>query len=325
MPKTHQPRSGSLQFWPRKRAKKFLPSANWGILQKKYKDEKGLLGFIGYKVGMLRALVNNLTPHSLTKNKKIIIPLTLIECPPIKILDIRFYKNGKVAFDILNDGLDKELKRKLKLPKKKDSVSISKKLDELEKEINKFDDIHIIAYSTVKKTKLKKTPDLAEIGLAGGLTEKLNFIKEHLNKEINIKDIFSANQVLDIRGLTKGHGLVGPVRRFGIGLKQKKSEKGQRRPGSVGPWKPSRVTFRAPMAGQYGFFTRIKYNSKLVGIGAAGDFKRELLHYDKLNTDYILIKGSVNGPSKRQLLIVRSLRETKKTVKENFEIIKLLR
>ena len=107
-----------------------------------------------------------------------------------------------------------------------------------------------------------------------------------------------------------------------------KSEKGRRRPGSIGSWTPSRVTFRAPMAGQYGFFTRIQYNSKIMAIGPSKDIEKysfEFPHYGKIKTNYVLIKGSIQGPSKRQLLFTKPLRETKGTVKKNFEVLNLLK
>ena len=49
MSKRGHMRHGSLQFWPRKRAKKILPSVSWSSLYNKQKTS-GLLGFIGYKV-----------------------------------------------------------------------------------------------------------------------------------------------------------------------------------------------------------------------------------------------------------------------------------
>src|SRR6056297_292277 len=108
MPKRKSPRKGSLQFWPRKRARKFLPSVNWNIIPNG--SSKNLKGFIGYKAGMASAYIKDNTPDSRTKDKKIIIPVTILECPKIKILSVRFYKNGKVAKDILNNQLDKGLK-----------------------------------------------------------------------------------------------------------------------------------------------------------------------------------------------------------------------
>ena len=101
-----------------------------------------------------------------------------------------------------------------------------------------------------------------------------NKYKEEFNGQENIYlflDLFEKNQSVDLRGLTKGKGFQGPVKRFGITLKVKKSEKGQRRPGSLGPWHPARVIFRVPMAGQLGMFTRAIYNNKIVDIGKAED------------------------------------------------------
>ena len=90
MPKKHRPRHGSLQFWPRKRAKKVLPSANWRAIAESAEKE-GLIGFIGYKAGMSTASVHDLTPNSLTLNEQIVLPCTIIECPPMKIMSIRLY------------------------------------------------------------------------------------------------------------------------------------------------------------------------------------------------------------------------------------------
>ena len=241
----------------------------------------------------------------------------------MKILAIRFYKKNKNIFDIINENLDKELKRKLKLPKKK--INTSEKLLEVEKKLDEIDDIHLIVYSIVKETNLKKKPDIAEIGLGGTISEKLELAKNYLNKEIKPEDFFKEKLVVDIRGLTKGHGLSGPVKRFGIGLKEHKSEKGRRRPGSIGAWTPSRVTFRAPMAGQLGFFTRLHYNSNLLAYGPANKLAFEFPSYGKLKSNYILLKGSVQGPSKRQLMITLPLRETKRTLKRNYEILKLMK
>ena len=106
MPTRKSPRKGSLQFWPRKRAAKILPSVNWQGIN----SGKNLKGFIGYKAGMTSAIVKDNTPDSMTKSKKIAIPVTIIECPPIKIFSIRFYKDSKVIGEILSEKLEKELK-----------------------------------------------------------------------------------------------------------------------------------------------------------------------------------------------------------------------
>jgi large subunit ribosomal protein L3 len=319
MGKMRPPRHGSLQFYPRVRAKKYLHRVNWRPLSS---EEIGLMGFIGYKVGMKSAYVKDISSNSLTKGQKIILPVTIIECPLIKILSVRFYKNGIVKSEILNDNLDKELKRKIKLPKQ---INIKQKLEEIEKQ-NDFDDVRVIVYSQIKKTTIKKTPDIAEMGLFGNLNEKIEFIKTHLNKEISVKDVIKS-KVADIRGITIGKGTQGIIKRFGVSLKAHKSEKGVRTLGSGGPWHPARVTFREPRMGQMGFFSRIAYNAKVIGaynikdqnINSSSGFK----HYGKISGDYLIIYGSVPGPSKRQLIITPPLRLNKQHKFKHFEFIEL--
>ncbi len=319
MPTKKSPRKGSLQYWPRKRAVKFLPRVNWNSIPS---DSNGLKGFICYKAGMFSAYVKDNTPNSMTKGKRITIPVTLIECPSLKILSVRFYKNGKVAKDIIVDNSDKELKRKIKISKRK-----SEKIDEIKKD--EFDNVSVLCYSAVKKTGIKKTPDICEIGLAGNFDDKINFIKENLGKEIHFPDFFKKDDLVDARGLTKGKGLQGPVKRFGIKLKQHKSEKGRRKPGSLGPWHPARVTFRAPMAGQLGMFTRVSYNNKIIESGEQKtkqhlfEKMKNIKNFGNVKTDFAVIHGSVQGPAKRQMIITRPLRKTRKQEKKSYELVEL--
>lgn len=309
MPTKKSPRKGSLQFWPRKRANKILPRVNWGAIN----SGKNLKGFIGYKVGMISVSVKDNTPDSMTKGKKIITPATILECPSMKIFSIRLYKKGEVTKEILAENFDKELKRKIKIPKTKKRINFE--------DIKDFEDIQVIVHSQVKKTGIKKTPDLSEIALSGNIEEKINFVKENLNKEISVLDVFENGNLIDIRGLTRGKGLVGPVKRFGITLKSHKSEKGRRRPGSLGPWHPARVTFRVPQAGQLGMFTRIVYNNKIIDMGKSEKKFQGIKNFGDVKTDYIIVRGSVQGPVKRQLLLVSALRGSKKQLKKNFEFI----
>lgn len=322
MPKTNKPRAGSLQFWPRSRAKSILPSVNWIALQKA-SEGKGLLGFVGYKVGMMRVLVRDLTPNSMTKNKQIILPVSIIECPPMKIFSVRLYKNNNLETEILAENIDKEVKKRLKLPKKP-----VRKIDEIEKDLQNYDDIRIVVFTLVKRTSIKKTPDIAEIALNGSIQEKFDLAKQFLGKEISINDVFSKNQLVDIRAVTKGKGIQGPVKRMGIAFRQHKSEKGVRKAGSLGPWKPSRLTFRAPLMGQMGFFTRVQYNNRILDIlNPSSDInpKSGFLNYGIIKNNYIIVKGSVQGPAKRVVLVTSALRPFKRVSKENFEIVSRLK
>lgn len=312
MPKRSKPHAGSLQFWPRKRARKILPSANWGALKK----ESGLMGFIGYKVGMTSAYVKDNTADSRMKGQRIVIPATIIECPPLKVFSVRFYKNKSVIKDIIVSN-EKELKGKLKIPKKVSS------LDKLDFD---YDDVRVIAYSSVKETSMKKTPDVVEIALVGSKEEKINLLKEKIKTGFSISEVFSKGLV-DTRAVTTGRGLVGPVKRFGIALKNHKSEKGVRRPGSLSSFGLARVTFRAPQAGQYGYFSRVAYNNLILKIGKISEDNINLSsgfnRYGNIKTDYLILKGSIPGPKKRPILVTPSLRPTKLKAKQNYEVIEL--
>ena len=306
-------RSGSLQFYPRVRAKKVIPSVNWAPLSK---DGTGFMGFVGYKVGMISVWAKDNSENSLTKGKRIAIPATIIECPAMKIYSVRFYKNGKVMKDVVVSN-GKDLKK---------SVKISKNVGEIKNDLE-FDDVRVILYSGVKNTCVDKNKaDMFEVAISGSVDAKLDFIKERVGKEISIGEVFSEGLV-DVRGVTKGFGTCGPVKRFGIALKSHKSEKGVRRPGSLAPWHPSRVTFRAPQAGQTGYFNRISYNNLILEVGKIGekDINRKsgFEHYGVVKNDYIIVKGSIPGPQKRGLVITTAIKPSKIMAKKKFEVLEL--
>ena len=311
MSKLSRPRRGSLQFYPRKRVSKYLPSTNWSTINTK---TEGFLGIIAYKAGMSSALIKDSTDKVMTQGKQIVLPVTILEVPHMKIYSVRFYKHGQVMKEIIVSH-DKELKRVVKVPKQ------IKNLDHVPEN---YDDLRVILYSIPKQTSIKKTPDLVEVAIHSN--DKLSFVKPYLHKEITIDDF--KFDLVDVRGLTKGKGLVGPVKRFGIALKQHKTEKGVRRPGSLAPWHPARVTFHAPQAGQLGMFTRIIYNLRILSKGNIKDKNINPVsgfrNYGNVKTSYIIIKGSVQGPAKRQMLLTPSFRPTKLQTKRKYEFQELM-
>jgi len=328
MPKHGHIRHGSLQFWPRKRAKKIIPRVRWKTLSR---NDVGMLGFIGYKVGMKSAFVRDNGKGSLTKGQRITVPVTIIEFPTMKIFSVRFYKDNELVGEILNNNLDKELKKKVKLPKGKASPeSKDSGIDKFGDFKKDYDNVRIVVYSQVKKTNIKKKPDLVEVGLNGSVEEKLSFVKDNLAREISVKDFlneeFMKEGIVDVRGVTKGKGTQGPTKRFGLKLKFHKSEKGLRGPGSGGPWHPARVDYTQPMAGQMGFFTRLT-NNKIIELGNINDkdinpangFKK----FGKIKNDYVIVYGSIQGPAKRALLLTTSMRNSKNQTKKNFEFLEL--
>lgn len=305
--KISRPRYGSLQFWPRKRAERFLPSVNWDAIK-----GEGFLGFISYKAGMATAIVKDATPKSMTPGKKMAVPVTFLEMPPMRIYSVRFYKNGKVMNEVVVSN-DRELKRIVKVSK-----NLTKNVDSIEG----YDDVRVIVYSVPKEIGLKKTPDMIEIGIGG--KDKLNFVKNYIGKDITVADL--KGDLFDVRGLTKGKGLSGPVHRFGISLKQHKSEKGVRKPGSLGPWHPARVIFRVPLSGQLGMFSRLHYNLKVLASSSMAADKVKLKsfrNYGNIKSNYIVLHGSVQGPAKRQILLTSPLRPSLKQTRKKLEMVEV--
>ncbi len=307
MPNIRKPRSGSLQFWPRKRAKRhYARVRSW----KPIKEAKPI-GFAGYKVGMTHAIINDNRKTTLTKGQDISCPLTVIECPPLKVASMRFYKKQDnkllLVSEIFSEKNAKELERKIITPKK-----INKKIED----IKGFDEVRLLVYTQPKLIGLKKKPDIFEIGIGGKKEEQLNFAKERLGKEITVEDVFTEGQQIDVHAITKGKGFQGPVKRFGVSLKRHKSEKGQRSVGSLGPWcGQGHFMWRVAHAGKMGFHMRTEYNKWIIKIGKKPEDvnpKGGFLRYGLVKNTYLLVKGSVAGPAKRIIRFNVAIRPSKK-------------
>jgi large subunit ribosomal protein L3 len=307
MAKTGKPRSGSLQFWPRKRARKEIPRLRNLPISK----ENKALCFIGYKAGMTHIIKKDNRPNSMTKNESVSVPVTIIECPPLKIASSRFYKKTpsglKLVSEVLNNQLDKELKRKIDLPKKAKSKTLKPE---------QYDLVRVLLYTQPKKAGFgKKKPEIVEASIGGNKEEQLKFIEENKGKEIRIGDLFKEGEFIDVHAVTKGKGYQGPVKRFGISLTDHKSEKSRRTPGSLGPWKAhAHIMWKIAFAGQTGYHTRTEYNKKIMKISEKPEEinpSSGIRRYGLLKSSFILIRGSIPGPKKRAIVFTPSIRVKK--------------
>ena len=290
-----------MQFWPRVRAKyNYVRIRNWQITK-----ETKPLGFAGYKVGMTHLMINDNRPHSLTKGTDIFCPITVVECPPLKTASIRFYKNtqngSKLVAETLANSFDKELERKITIPKKRGN------------ETSDFDFVRLLCYTQPRLTGIgKKKPETFEIAIGGNKEHQLTYAKEKLGKDININEAFKEGQLFDVHSLTKGKGFQGPVKRFGVQLRQHKSEKSRRNPGTLGPWKAQgHVMWRTAHAGKMGYHLRTEYNKQILKISNKSDeinVKGGFVNYGIVKNPYILIKGSVTGVEKRLIRFTHPVR-----------------
>jgi large subunit ribosomal protein L3 len=313
MPTIRKPRSGSLQYWPRKRSKRvFARVRTWA----KTKEAKPS-GFAGYKVGMTHLMINDNRKTSTTKGMEIFCPATIIECPPLKTASIRFYKNTINGLRLISEqfagNLDKEINRTL-IPPKTQKKSVDKKNEKEKSSIN-FDCIRLLVHTMPSLTGIgKKKPEVFELGIGGNKEEQLNFAKGKLGNEINISEVFKEGQQLDIHAVSKGKGVQGPVKRFGISLKHHKTEKSRRNPGSLGGWiAQGHIMWRQAKAGKMGYHARMDSNKWLLKIGNANDISKKggFKNYGVIKNQYILIKGSVIGAKRRLIRINESLRPNK--------------
>lgn len=307
------PNRGSMQYWPRSRAKRIYPIVKSWATAKEIK----LLGFAGYKVGMTHILYTDSKSTSMTKGEDIFCPVTIIECPPLKIGAIRFYKNSpygeKVITDVFYSKLDKELARKISLSKK----DPSKKLED----VKDFDDIKLIVYTQPKLTGIgKKKPEIFEVALGGSKDDKMKYAAENIGKEIFVNNVFKEGQQVDIHSITKGKGFQGPVKRFGVRVRHHKSEKTKRGPGSLGAWKAQgHIMYRVPHAGQTGFQARTEFNKWVVKIGTKPEeinLKSGFIRYGNVKNQYLLLKGSIGGSTRRLIRLTEATRPNKAIQKD---------
>ena len=299
------PRHGSMQVWPRKRAKKAYPR----VRSKPKINDAVPVGFAGYKAGMTHIIGTDAYKHSLTKGQDISVPVTVIECPPLRIHSLRCYIPEGYGFKVEKEIFFKTNKNALKRVSFKESPA--KDMDSLNP-----DDYSYFTITLSTQPTFKKKSEIFELSIGGKNPEALEFVKAHKDKGIKISDIFKEGELIDLHAITKGKGYQGPVKRFGIGLKSHKSEKGVRRPGSLaGSWKgQGHMMWRVAFAGQMGYHQRTHYNSQIFKISDKPEEvipKGDFLQYGKIKSEYILVKGSVPGARKRLIIFTKAIRPHK--------------
>ncbi len=308
----HRPRRGSLAYMPRVRAPRPVAQVRaWPA-----EARLGLQGSAGYKAGMIQLFMIDDHKGSLTAGQEISVPVTVLEIPPLVICAVRIYasstKGLNAATEVWTTELPKELSRTMNLPKKYDMQKALGRAEVLIKE-GKAADIRVIACTQPKVTNLsKKKPDLLEIRVGGSsIEERWNYSKELLGKQVKVGDVFKEGEYADVLAITKGKGVQGPVKRWGIKILPRKSEEGHRQVGTLGPWSPARVMWTVPALGQMGYHQRTEFNKRILKLGSDG---KEItpsggfLRYGQVKGEFVVLAGSVPGPTKRLVQLRRPMR-----------------
>jgi large subunit ribosomal protein L3 len=311
MPQPNRPRKGSLGFGPRKRAASETPRFN------SWPDADGqptLQGFAGYKAGMTHVVIINDRSDSPREGMEQTVPVTIVETPSMRAVALRAYEETtyglKPITEVWADDVDEQLDRVLDTPDPETAGDESRIRSAAAD--GRVDDVRMITHtapdelSAVPKTR----PDLMETRVGGGSVEDrvdhgLSLLEdgEHV-----MTDVFRAGEYLDAAGVTRGKGLQGPVKRWGVQKRKGKHlrQGWRRRIGNLGPWNPSRVRSTIPQQGQTGYHQRTELNKRLIAIGDpdhADDPTPDggFVNYGEVEGPYTLVKGSLPGPEARLL------------------------
>ena len=313
--KKHAPRHGSLAYLPRGRAKRTV-----GRIRFWPKVEEGptLLGFMGYKAGMTHILMVEDKPGSLNLGKEASHPATILDAPPIIVFAIRAYTKDQYGLHTFTEAWmkspPKDFDRALVLP---EEFNTEENLKKIEENLEEIAEIRLLAATQSRLAAVpKKKPDIMEIKVDGGsIKEQIEYAKSLLGKTVSVTDVFKEGHFMDVAAITKGKGFQGPVKRWGIKILPRKSRKTKRGVAAIGPWKPARVLYTVPRAGQMGYHQRTEYNKRILKIGVDGKNvtpKGGFLKYGEVKGTYVIVDGSLPGPAKRLVRLRHPARPPKK-------------
>ncbi|MFB6216752.1 MAG: 50S ribosomal protein L3, partial [Candidatus Aenigmatarchaeota archaeon] len=193
-----------------------------------------------------------------------------------------------------SEDLAKDLERSVRVPEEYDQEEAFDNLEEFVEE-GRAEDITVIAHTNpVSISVPKKKPEVMELALGGDSVEgKWEYSREILGDSIEISDVFDEGNYSDVFGVTKGKGTEGPVQRWGVKIQNRKVQQAERHTGVL-------------------YHQRMEYNKRILKIASDGEDvvpDGGFLRYGEIESDYILLKGSVPGPAKRMIFLRTPLRE----------------
>nr|AGM38939.1 ribosomal protein L3 [Absidia glauca] len=339
--KYEAPRHGHLGFSPRKRTR-----SHRGRVKAFPKDDPKrpvhLTAFMGYKAGMTHIVRDLERPGSKMHKKEIVEAVTVLEAPPMVVIGVVGYvetpRGLRTLTTVWAEHLSEEARRRFYKnwyrSKKKAFTQYAKKyaeegakdvVRELERIKKYCSVVRVVAHTQISKARLgQKKAHLMEIQLNGGdVAAKVDYARDHFEKEVTVGSIFEQDEMVDIIGTTKGHGFEGVTHRWGTKKLPRKTHRGLRKVACIGAWHPSRVMYSVPRAGQRGYHRRTEINKKIYRIAKGTDGKSGATeydvtekqitpmggfpHYGVVNEDFVMIKGCCAGAKKRVLTIRKSM------------------
>jgi len=328
------PRHGSMGFTPKKRS-----CRSRGKVKAFPKDDPSkpvhLTAFMGYKAGMTHIVRDVDKPGSKVHKKEVVEAVTIIETPPMVVVGIVGYidtpRGPRSLKTVFAEHLTEDCRRRFyknwykskkkaftKYAKKWGDEDGKKSIDEDLSKIKKYcSTVRVIAHTQVKILKHRnKRAHIMEVQLNGGtIAEKVDWAREHFEKQIPVEQVFKQNEMIDCIGVTKGKGFKGVTSRWHTKKLPRKTHKGLRKVACIGAWHPSRVQFTVARAGQKGYHHRTETNKKIykVGHNGEGDAEKSINpmggfpHYGVVKQDFVMIRGCCIGSKKRPITLRKSL------------------
>jgi len=330
-------------FLPRKRTNKHR-----GKIRSFPKDDASkpchLTAFMGYKAGMSHIVRDVDKPGSKLHKKEVVEAVTIIETPPLIVVGFVGYletpRGLRSLTTVWANHLSDEVKRRFyrnwyKSKKKaftryaKKFASSDKMQAEQERVINYCQVVRAICHTQIKKIHLKqRKAHLMEVQVNGGsIADKVKFCVDLFEQPVKVDSVFNDNEMIDVCGVTKGHGTEGPVNRWGVTRLARKTHRGLRKVACIGAWHPARVQFQVPRTGQKGYFHRTEVNKKIYRMGKAiaedpnnamtdFDLTEKAItplggfpHYGTVREDWLMVKGCIMGAKKRSMTLRKSLHQ----------------
>jgi large subunit ribosomal protein L3e len=327
---------------PRKRARRHR-----GKVKSFPRDDQAqkphLTAFMGYKAGMTHICRDVNLPGSGLHKKEVVEAVTIIETPPMIVVGVVGYvetpRGLRSLATVFAEHLDEAFKRRMYKnwyrSKKKAFTKYVKKYTKAEKKpiekdlariVKYCQVVRVIAHTQIKKVGLaQRKAHVMEIQVNGGnVKDKVDFAKNLFEHEVSIGDIFSQNEMIDVIGVTKGHGYEGVTTRWGVTRLPRKTHRGLRKVACIGAWHPANVQYSVPRAGQRGYHHRTEMNKKVYRVGEKKNMKDSASteydltkkaitpmggfpHYGEINEDFLMLKGCVMGTKKRVITLRKSL------------------
>ncbi len=305
---------GSMQYWPHRRAKNRLAR----LRNHPNIKEQIPCNAVAFKVGMTHLTMID-DSESPSKNAEVAEACTVLEVPKMEVYGARFYSTNSLNNykEARAEVYNKAIAQKLNMKKLKHDET---KIEAMKAKLKEFTNVTALIVAYPKDLSVEQHHPIRFEAPIGGDTieQKFEFIAKTLGKEVKINEIFKPGEFVDISSVSKGKGWAGPIKRFHVKRNSHRSTNKVRHGGPLGAFGSGKIFFTVPRAGQLGFNYRTEHNKRILKIGQKADIeqinkKAGFQNYGVIDNDYVIVLGSVAGPSKRLVRLRKSVRHRNET------------